>query len=75
MKRSRHKRLIVLGIAFFIALNIGWAGPTGKVAGVVIDKKTREPLIGVNVILEGTFFGSSTDLGGHYSIIDVQLGI
>jgi|GEM_PF-1784150 len=75
MKRLHYDILIILAIGLFLASHTGWAEPTGKVAGMVRDKATREPLIGVNVILQGTFLGSSTDLEGRYSIINVPPGI
>jgi TonB-linked SusC/RagA family outer membrane protein len=40
-----------------------------KVTGTVLDSKTNEPLIGVNVSVEGTTVGAITDVGGNYSIV------
>ena len=48
---------------------------SGKIAGVVTDKSTGEPLPGVNVILEGTTQGSSTDIDGYYVILNVPVGV
>ena len=42
------------------------AGTTGKIAGKVIDAMTKEPLVGANVILNGTSLGASTDIDGEY---------
>src|SRR5664279_5868134 len=39
-----------------------------KVTGTVRDAKTNEPLIGVNVAVEGTTVGAITDVQGNYSI-------
>ncbi|HTY36464.1 MAG TPA: TonB-dependent receptor [Bacteroidota bacterium] len=50
------------------------AGTNGKIAGTVKDKKTGEPLIGCNVVLEGTTMGAATDLDGHYNILNVPPG-
>ncbi len=50
------------------------AGTTGKLAGSVTDKKTGEPLPGVNVVLEGTILGASTDMDGFYYIINIPPG-
>lgn len=47
------------------------AGTTGKVAGLVRDAETDEPLIGCNVIIEGTDLGAATDLTGNYVILNV----
>jgi TonB-linked SusC/RagA family outer membrane protein len=40
-----------------------------KVTGKVIDATTNEPLVGVNVAVEGTTVGALTDVGGNYSIV------
>ena len=50
-----------------------WA--QGKIAGRVIDQPTRESLIGVNVVIEGTNQGSITDADGNYVIINVRPGM
>lgn len=46
----------------------------GKITGQVTDRETKEPLIGANVILEGTALGASTDVNGNYSILNVPAG-
>ncbi|MGB3618651.1 MAG: carboxypeptidase-like regulatory domain-containing protein, partial [Catalinimonas sp.] len=40
----------------------------GTITGKVVDEETGEELIGVNVLIEGTTMGSSTDLSGVYNI-------
>ncbi|CUS92585.1 Domain of unknown function (DUF4480), partial [Candidatus Kryptonium thompsonii] len=45
----------------------------GKIAGKVVDMETKEPLIGANVIIEGTLLGASTDLNGNYVILTVTM--
>jgi TonB-linked SusC/RagA family outer membrane protein len=39
-----------------------------KVSGTVTDAKTGEPIIGANVIIEGTTIGAVTDINGKFSI-------
>ena len=39
-----------------------------KVTGKVVDATTNEPLIGVNVAVEGTTVGTITDVKGTYSL-------
>jgi outer membrane receptor protein involved in Fe transport len=51
-----------------------WAA-AGKISGIVVDKKTKEPLIGCPVQVEGTTLGSLTDLDGRYTILSVPLGV
>ena len=51
-----------------------WAQTTGKVAGRVTDAATGETLPGVNVLIEGTTLGASTDFDGEYAIIGLRPG-
>ena len=51
-----------------------FAGNTGKIAGIVLDAQTGEPLVGANVIVKGTRLGASTDLDGTYYILQVPPG-
>ena len=53
---------------------IGFA-QTGKISGLVIDKTTQETLIGVNVSIEGSESGATTDLDGKYEIANLAPGI
>jgi outer membrane receptor protein involved in Fe transport len=50
------------------------AGTTGKIAGQVSDKTTREPLVGVNVTVQGTMLGGNTDINGYFAILNVPPG-
>ncbi len=61
--------LLLLGL-FSLLL----AGNTGKIAGIVTDKKTGEPLAGANVLIKGTNLGASTDVDGSFYILQVPPG-
>lgn len=50
------------------------AGTTGKISGQVLDRDTREPLVGANVFVEGTVLGASTDGDGYFFILNVPPG-
>ena len=39
-----------------------------KISGTVTDANTNEPLIGVNVLIEGTTVGTTTDINGKYTL-------
>ena len=68
--------LIIYAISFILLNNSSAiCGTTGKIAGQVLDAQTKEPLIGVNIILSGTNFGASTDPDGYYFIINIAPGI
>jgi len=48
---------------------------SGKINGRVIDKESKQPLIGANVVIVGTSYGAATDLQGEFSIIEVPIGV
>lgn len=60
---------LLLGMVSF-----GFSQAVGKLSGVVKDKTTGEPLPGVNVVLQETFLGASTDVDGFYVILNVPAG-
>jgi iron complex outermembrane receptor protein len=61
------KRLLVMAVAcLFLAAAPIYAQTT--VSGTITDGELGEPLIGANVIIEGTTVGASTDLDGNFSI-------
>lgn len=71
MSRSIQVFLIIIFLFFpYIIL----AGTTGKIAGIVTDKGTGEALIGVNLSLEGTTMGASTDIDGTFIILNIPPG-
>lgn len=68
MKTIYGKLLLLLLLLPFGALAQGIA------TGVVRDNTTGEPLAGVNVIVEGTTNGTSTDVDGSYKLSNVKNG-
>ena len=61
---------------FLLLFNIGLqAQTTGKIAGSVIDKETKKPLVGVNVLIEGTYRGAATDQEGKFFILNIPPGL
>ncbi len=58
----------------FLTTSIAFAGTTGKITGKVTDDQTGEPVVGANVVVEGTFLGAAADLDGFYSISNVPPG-
>lgn len=61
-------------LMFFLISGPVSAQTTGKITGTVIDAETEQPLIGVNVIVEGTSLGSATNQDGRYFILQVPPG-
>ncbi len=48
---------------------------SGMIRGKVVDKDSREPLVGTNVSLQGTTLGAATDVNGEYIIVNVPPGV
>lgn len=74
MKIGKFRFLVnaIIGVALII--NAAYAGETGRIKGKVTDAKTGEPLIGANIVVEGTMLGAATDINGEYLIINVPAG-
>jgi outer membrane receptor protein involved in Fe transport len=64
-------KVVLLALLFFGALS---AQSSGKITGVVTDKVTGEALPGVNVVVEGSRLGASTDVDGFFVILNVPVG-
>ncbi len=47
---------------------------SGTITGKVIDEENSDPLIGANVLVEGTNLGAATDVKGNYTILNVPVG-
>ena len=64
-------RYIILIIFCF---SIGFAQEKGTLTGKITDASTGEELIGVNVILKGTYYGAASDLQGVFRIPNITEG-
>ncbi len=61
-------------ISLMLITSVLFAGTSGKITGRVVDAETGEPLIGCNLVLEGTYMGAATDLNGNYMILNAPPG-
>jgi hypothetical protein len=70
-----HLRIVILPLLIVLTTTSEMlAQGRGKIAGVVRDAETKEPLIGANVFVQGTNLGSATDVEGQYAILNVPPG-
>ena len=51
-----------------------YAGSSGKISGRVTDSRTKDGLPGVNILVEGTTLGATTNVEGRYVILNVPPG-
>ncbi len=62
-------------IFLLLVQSVFYAQNTGNIKGEVLDANTREPLPGVNIIIEGTYYGAASDFDGNYSIEKITSGV
>jgi len=67
------KKMLFLLLALMLPIFV-LAQSSGKIMGVVTDKETGEPLPGVNIVLQGTNLGGTSDVDGYYVILNVPVG-
>lgn len=55
-------------------LGIAFGDVVGTIRGTVVAAETNEPLVGVNILIDGTKIGTFTDGSGYYTIINLPIG-
>jgi len=74
MKIFRRMTLLLILIGtLFLTINL-FASTTGKIVGYITDSETNEPIVGANVIVDGTVLGAATDVDGYYAILNILPG-
>ena len=56
---------------YLLMMNFVFSQDTKSLQGRIIDSKTKDPLIGANVIIKGTAQGSATNVYGDFYISDI----
>ena len=69
--------VLALGVFALLALSgsAAFAQVTGKVIGTVTDLDTGQPLVGAQVVVEGTNLGNVTNEDGYFFINNVPVGL
>ncbi|MCI0515710.1 carboxypeptidase-like regulatory domain-containing protein [candidate division KSB1 bacterium] len=68
------QRFLLIIWLLLLTLTQVQADETSSIQGRVIDAQTKEPLLGVNVLVMGTQRGAATDLEGNYAILNLPVG-
>ena len=71
------KRLVISSLSFILLFTL-FLFPqqkTGIIKGRIIDEDTKDPLIGVNILIEYTTLGAATDVEGNFILTEVPSGI
>jgi len=70
-----HRKKFIFSLFIFMAIVLFGISPvaaqTGKIAGMIVDVDTGEPLVGANVVVEGLALGASTDTDGFFYILNL----
>jgi outer membrane receptor protein involved in Fe transport len=66
------RKILFLSLILLVIYSVSFAAITGKIAGVIRDAESGDPLPGVNVLLDGTQLGAATNLNGEYFILNVS---
>jgi outer membrane receptor for ferrienterochelin and colicin len=76
LKLKQRFSLIIIAIIVIqlLALSHSLAGTTGKISGRILDGSTGDPLIGVNIFIEGYPYGSASDIDGFFFILNLPPG-
>ena len=72
--KKLFQSLMCLLIILFLNIQV-FAGGTGKISGKITDAESKEGLIGISVLIEGTTMGAATNLDGDYVINNLEPGV
>lgn len=48
--------------------------PAGSVKGLVVDAASKQPLIGVNILVQAEIYGAASNMSGRYNISGIPAG-
>ncbi|MEI7812601.1 MAG: TonB-dependent receptor [Ignavibacteria bacterium] len=69
-----QKKIIYFFLLLCLIPVLLMAGTKGRIKGKITDMQSGEPLIGANVIVEGTSSGSTSDVNGEFVIQNLEAG-
>lgn len=67
------RRFLVIILLAATSISFAWAA--GSIKGQVLGKGEKDPLVGVNVLVQGSVRGASTDVDGRFQIADISPGV
>ncbi len=75
MAKMMYRIVCVILSVLMLAPDIGHAETAGKIAGVIRDKATQDPLPGVNIKIVGTSLRAISGPYGEYFVLNVPIGV
>lgn len=73
MMASVFNRICLMAL-FLVVFTSSVIAQSGRLEGTVVEARTGEPLIGVNIIIEELTIGAPSNMDGYFSIINVRPG-
>ncbi len=67
-------KTILYALIFILSFSPLFAQQTSSIRGRILDEKTEKPLSNVNIVLQKTVLGASTDRDGFYTIESIPSG-
>lgn len=64
----------VIACVLLLSLTVHSSQTRSSISGKVVEKRSLQPLIGVNVVVLGTDFGTATDTSGYFIIEKLEPG-
>jgi len=71
---NRFSKILLVSMCVNLT-SFGLSQTTGKLAGTIVDKQSKNPLPGANIILEKISYGAATDERGQFHIINIPPGM
>ncbi|MBI5472958.1 MAG: TonB-dependent receptor [Ignavibacteriae bacterium] len=69
------RSLVTLFVLLHIVLlTVAFGGTTGKIVGTATDARSGEKLVSVNVVVQGTTLGATSNIEGYFSILNIPPG-
>lgn len=69
------KRITIILLVCLLAMTAAWSANFGKISGRVVDKASGEPLLGANIMIQGSTLGAVSDDQGYFVILQVPPGV
>jgi outer membrane receptor protein involved in Fe transport len=63
-----------ISLLSLVLVNVMLSQNVGKISGTITDSQTHEPLVGCNILVQGTKLGAASDIDGSYFILNVPPG-
>lgn len=67
-RKDLQKNTFIKNAALAIIMSMSSLPVTADITGVVLDKTSKEPLIGASIQIDGTSIGTITDIDGNFSL-------